>query len=121
MYEGWEIHAYTRKPSREEVLALWNQIRTMFKDADSDFSENTHTGIITCGPNRQKIDVSFQVENDYNIVLHSVFFGYKSYDEKIHKELCTEIYGRIPWRKTRFWLIDGTRQPIQKFKMVRVR
>lgn len=131
LYEGWKIITYTKKIPKTKESTIRYKLRTWFSNEDCCFFENTHRIEILYGPNNQKINVSFKEEKyaserdkdveKYHIVFESTFFGYKTPDEKSHKELCEKIIQKIPWKKQGFWLQDNVPIPIPRFKTLRMK
>lgn len=131
MYEGWEIYTYNRKISQTEESAIMNKLKTWFNNGDWYFSANTHRIVIFYGPDKQEINVSFEEtkygsEKDgdidtYQIVFRSIPFGYKTFQEKTHQELCKKTLQKIPWKKQAFWLQDNAQIPIPRIKRLRMK
>jgi hypothetical protein len=131
MYKGWKIYTYNRKIPKAKESTLKKVLRTRFNNEDFYFSENTHRVVIFCGPNNQKINVSFQEvkygserngdKETYYIVFESVFFGYRPGDERAHQELCRKTIQKIPWKKLGFWLRDNAQIPITKSHLLRTK
>jgi hypothetical protein len=131
LYEGWKICTYNRKISKAEESTLRNKLKTWFDSGDWSFSTNTHRIVISYGPDRQEINVSFQETKCdseeygdaemYQIVFSSIYFGFRGFNEKAHQELYKKTISKIPWKKQGFWLQDNAEIPILKNKRLRVR
>jgi hypothetical protein len=126
LYEGWKIYTYNRKA---EESTIKDALKTRFNSGDWYFSENTHRAVIIYGPSKQEINISFQEmkygsERDrpvetYHIVFESIFFGYKTGEEKAHQEVCKKTLQKIPWKKLGFWLEDNGQIPIPRSTILR--
>jgi hypothetical protein len=129
LYKGWKIYTYNRTILKEEEPAIKNALKTRFNSGDWYFSENTHRAVIFYGSNKQQINVTFEEvkygsERDkdvdtYHIVFESVFFGFRTGEERAHQEVCRKVYRKIPWKKLGFWLQDNSQIPIPKVTILR--
>jgi hypothetical protein len=126
LYKGWKIYTYKRKA---EESTRKDALRTLFNGDDWYFSENSHRTVITYGPNKLDINVSFekmeycsetdrQVET-YHVVLEAIFFGYKIGEEKAHQKVCKKAFDKIPWKKLGVLLQDNREIPIPRSTILR--
>ena len=88
-----------------------------------EFSEENNRYIITCNfcdstievfPEKTKYKDKYDLRSEtYDLVLQSVYFGSKWYDEINHQALGREVLSKIP-KKRGFWLKEGKRFPITR-------
>jgi hypothetical protein len=131
LYKGWKIYTYSRKISRAEIEStIKNKLKTWFESGELCFSANTHRIVIVYGLDEQEINVDFpetkyvsEKDGDvgtYQVVFSSIFFGYKTFQEKTHRELCKEIMQKITWKKRAVWLIDNAQIPIRRTRRLQM-
>ena len=131
MYEGWKIYTYNRKISKEEEPIIKDKLKTWFDSGDFCFYPNTHRMVIFYGSDKLEIDVSFQETEcgsrkdgnavTYQIVFRSIPLGYKTFQERVHQELCKKTMRKIPWKKQAVWLVDNAQIPLPRIKRLRMK
>jgi hypothetical protein len=128
LYSGWEILAYTGIDNQE---SLKEKVKQYFDGDGWIFCEYDHRFFVQYGSFDSDVEIIFrEIEysdehtkntEKYKITFKSSYFGSRVTGENIHRKLCKMVLSRIPWKKRGFWIRNGSRFPIPRYRRLRLK